>query len=158
MRPAVLAPRAAALVLALALGVWLAPAPATAADRVDVAWRTPGGADEPVAQLAERINRYREQQGLGPLAWSDDLAALAGEHSQGMAGAGRLSHDGFRQRLGRSGSRLCVENVAQGFPSAETLLDGWRRSPGHHRNLVEPQVVRMGLAATARYVTFLACR
>jgi uncharacterized protein YkwD len=108
--------------------------------------------------LAERINEYRRAHGLAPLSWSDELAALAAEHSQDMAARRRLSHEGFRERRQRSASRICVENVAHNFPTAETLLDGWRRSPGHQRNLVEPKVERMGLAATARYVTFFACR
>jgi uncharacterized protein YkwD len=36
-------------------------------------------------------------------------------------------------------------------------LEGWRHSPEHHRNLLEPKVSRMGIAADARYVTFFAC-
>lgn len=108
--------------------------------------------------LAERINTYRAEHGLAPLAWSADLTDLAAAHSREMAASRRLSHDGFRDRRAHTQSTLCVENVAHNFPTAETLLDGWRRSPGHHRNLLEPGVVRMGIATTARYVTFFACR
>ncbi len=108
--------------------------------------------------LAQQINEYRLAHGLAPLSWSDELAGLAAEHSQDMAARRTLSHDGFRDRRRRTASHICVENVAHNFPTAETLLDGWRRSPGHQRNLVEPKVARMGLAATARYVTFFACR
>jgi len=108
--------------------------------------------------LALRINDYRQQQGLDPLVLSDDLMRLAEEHSHDMAERRQLSHEGFRERRRRTQSRICVENVAHNFPTPETLLDGWRRSPAHHRNLVEPKVVRMGLAGTARYVTFFACR
>ena len=42
-------------------------------------------------------------------------------------------------------------------PRPEALLEGWRRSPTHHRNLLDPGVSRMGIAAAARYVTFFAC-
>jgi uncharacterized protein YkwD len=109
-------------------------------------------------RLALRINDYRQQQGLEPLELSDELVRLAAEHSQEMAERRQLSHEGFRERRRRTQSRICVENVAHNFPTPETLLDGWRRSPSHDRNLVEPKVVRMGLAGTARYVTFFACR
>ena len=133
--------------------LWLAAAmPAVAA--VDAAPMADGFA----RHLAQRINDYRLAHGLTPLSWSDELASLAAEHSQDMAARRRLSHDGFRARRRRTDSLICVENVAHNFPTAETLLDGWRRSPGHQRNLVEPKVERMGLAATARYVTFFACR
>ena len=74
-----------------------------------------------------------------------------------MATQRRLSHDGFHSRLGRTTSRLCVENVGWNYPTAEALLDGWRHSPEHLRNLLDPKVRRMGLAARARYVTFFAC-
>lgn len=108
-------------------------------------------------QLVRVINDYRQQHGLAPLALAEELNLLAAEHSRDMATQRQLSHDGFRVRMGRAGSRLCVENVARNFPTAETLLDGWRNSPAHHRNLLEPGVSSMGLAVTGRYVTFFAC-
>jgi uncharacterized protein YkwD len=109
-------------------------------------------------QLGELINRYRADNGLEPLTFADDLATLAGEHSASMAAQRHLSHDGFRDRYRVASSKICVENVAWNYPTPESLLDGWRQSPAHHRNLLEPKVMRMGLAATTRYVTFFACR
>jgi uncharacterized protein YkwD len=110
------------------------------------------------AHLAELINGYRASHGLAPLAYTADLAQLAGEHSLSMAGQQQLSHDGFRTRLQRAGSPVCIENVGWNYPTAEALLDGWRLSPAHHRNLLEPRVSRMGIAVQSRYVTFFACR
>ena len=75
-----------------------------------------------------------------------------------MASQKRLSHDGFQSRLRRAGSPLCVENVAWNYPTAETVLDGWRHSPSHHISLLDPQVLRVGVASSSRYVTFFACR
>jgi uncharacterized protein YkwD len=111
-----------------------------------------------VRHLAQLINEYRERQGLAPLDVAVELIDLAGEHSQDMAQRQQLSHEGFRVRLQRAGSRLCVENVGWNHRTPEALLDGWRRSPAHHRNLLEPQVSRMGIAVATRYVTFFACR
>lgn len=110
------------------------------------------------AHLADLINDYREQQGLAPLAFADDLAGLAAEHSARMAARRQLSHDGFRDRYQRAGSRVCVENVGWNYPTAEALLDGWRQSPGHHRNLLEQKVSRMGIGVSTQYVTLFACR
>lgn len=115
-------------------------------------------ADGYVRHLAALINEYRQRHGLAPLELADELAALAGEHSHAMAAQRRLSHDGFRDRLQRTGSRVCVENVGQGYRTAEALLEGWRQSPAHHVNLLADDVARMGIAASARYVTFFACR
>jgi uncharacterized protein YkwD len=74
-----------------------------------------------------------------------------------MATERRLSHDGFRSRFDRTSARICVENVGWNFPFPEAQLEGWRASPGHHRNLLEPKVARMGLSMAGRYVTFFAC-
>ncbi len=107
--------------------------------------------------LAELINGYRERNGLAPLTISQDLVALAGEHSAEMAAQRLLTHEGFDARYTRARSRVCVENVGWNFQTAEALMDGWRHSPAHHRNLLEAKVSRMGIAVDARYVTFFAC-
>jgi uncharacterized protein YkwD len=108
-------------------------------------------------RLADLINEYRRHNGLGPLAVANELESIATEHSSRMAAERRLSHDGFRNRFDRTSARICVENVGWNFPFPEAQLEGWRASPGHHRNLLEPKVARMGLAVTGPYVTFFAC-
>lgn len=119
---------------------------------------SPSGAERFLIQLAEVINGYRATNGLEPLALTDELAVLASDHSVQMSERRELSHDGFRQRFQSAASKLCVENVAWNFRTAEALLEGWRKSPPHHRNLLDPAISRMGLAISARYVTFFACR
>lgn len=107
--------------------------------------------------LADLINGYRANHGLAPLAIAQDLVSLAAEHSADMAARRLLTHEGFTERFTRAGSRVCVENVGWNYPTAEALLEGWRHSPDHHRNLLDPKVARMGVVAAARYVTFFAC-
>ncbi len=107
--------------------------------------------------MAQLINDYRARNGLAPLVLVTDLSALAAEHSSQMAEQRRLSHDGFRGRFDRTSARVCVENVGVNFPHAEAQLDGWRASPGHHRNLLEPRVAKMGIAQSRSFVTFFAC-
>jgi len=110
-----------------------------------------------VRHLAELINDYRSRNGLGSLELVADLTALAAEHSSQMVEHRRLSHDGFRDRFDRTRARVCVENVGMNFPHAEAQLEGWRASPGHHRNLLDPKVARMGIAMSRTFVTFFAC-
>ena len=107
--------------------------------------------------LARLINEYRSNKGLSPLELVSDLTGLASEHALQMAEERRLSHDGFRDRFDRTRARICVENVGVNFPHAEAQLDGWRASAGHHRNLLEPKVARMGVAISQSFVTFFAC-
>ena len=110
-----------------------------------------------VRHLGNLINDYRAGHGLQPLIPAENLVALADEHSAGMAAQRKLSHDGFRDRAQRTQSAVCVENVGWNYPSPETQLEGWRKSPTHDRNLLHPKVSRMGLAVNTRYVAFFAC-
>ena len=108
--------------------------------------------------LVALINRFRERNGLPALDWAAELVSIASEHSHEMASRRRISHDGFVRRFEKADSALCVENVGQGFPHAEALLDGWRASPAHLRNLLEPGVRRIGVANASAFVTLFACR
>jgi uncharacterized protein YkwD len=137
----------------IALALLVAARPGFAAERVDVAALGRGYAQH----LADLINRYRQQHGLGRLMVADDLASMADQHTSQMADQRRLSHDGFRDRFDRTNAKICVENVGRSYPVAEALLDGWRASPGHDRNLLEPKVARMGIAVSGSYVTYFAC-
>ncbi len=103
------------------------------------------------------VNEYRAQHGLSALEVADSLREIADRHSRAMAARGRISHDGFQARFDRTQGSICVENVGSHFPHPEALLDGWRGSPAHHRNLLEPRITRVGVAASASYVTFFAC-
>ena len=104
------------------------------------------------------MNQYREQLGPRPLGVESELSALAREHSVAMAKTGRLSHDGFPLRVRRSGYRMCVENVGWNYGTSDAQLGGWRRSPGHDRNLLDERVTRMGIGVASDYVTFIACQ
>jgi uncharacterized protein YkwD len=137
--------------IALALLVWVRPG--AAAETTRLAAAGPGYAQ----RLADLINQYRLQHGLGPLALAAELSTIAAEHAAHMAEQRHLSHDGFRDRFDRSHAKICVENVGWNFPFPEAQLDGWRASPGHHRNLLEPKVTQMGVAVARSYVTFFAC-
>lgn len=107
--------------------------------------------------LAEAINAYRLVNGLGPLVVAADLSAVAERHSGRMAALHRLSHEGFGARFLHADGRQCVENVATDFRDADALLAGWRDSPPHRRNLLDPALSRMGIGVRTGYVTFFAC-
>jgi uncharacterized protein YkwD len=141
--------RRVAVASAISLGLLLA-SNASAATPSD-------GNTEHTAELAQLINRYREQHRLAPLAPSPQIARLAQLHSARMAKDQRMSHEGFEQRLMQSGFHHCVENVGWNYPTAAAELSGWQRSSEHDRNLLDSQVTHMGIGVQASYVTFIAC-
>jgi len=46
--------------------------------------------------------------------------------------------------VGYSYGRL-AENVALGYPNAETVVEGWMNSSGHRRNILDAGVVETGI-------------
>jgi uncharacterized protein YkwD len=108
-------------------------------------------------RMVALVNEYRAARGLAALELSDDLTALALEHSRDMAHQRRLSHDRFQGRFVRAGSRSCVENVGWNYPDSHTQFQGWQDSPGHDRNLLNPRVRKVGVAVVERFATLIAC-
>jgi len=129
---------------------------------------------ETAAALSERfapaLNGERARQGLAPLSLSPALAGTAAHHACDMARRGAFSHKGrlgssVRTRARRHGYRACLiaENIAMGYPDAQTTLKGWMTSRGHRRNILLRDVTEFGLGMApagegTRWVLVLARR
>ena len=62
------------------------------------------------------------------------------------------------ERFAKAHSPRCVENVGWNQRTPEAEFAGWRDSPTHARNLLDPGIRRMGIGIQDRYVAFFACR
>ena len=106
------------------------------------------------AEAARRaINNYRKQHGLKPLKIHPLLTKAAKMHSRDLAKWDRISHfgsDGSNpwDRVKRSGykARLAAENVGTGQASLDEVMAGWKKSPGHNKNLLLRDAEHMGIA------------
>lgn len=103
------------------------------------------------------INRYRAAHGVAPLALSADLKVVAQDMADHIAGRDRLkspqhSAGGLFARLKARGVRhdAAAENLGYGYATLEKAFAGWRGSPGHDRNLLNPNVTEMAVARTNR--------
>ena len=120
----------------------------------------PADPREVAALVVDESNAFRQHEGLAKLTRNAKLAATAQEFADYMAAHDKLGHeaDGRTppQRVKAHGYDYCMvsENIAyqfrtRGFRSDELshgLLDGWKRSPGHRKNLLDPDVVETGVA------------
>ena len=104
-------------------------------------------------QLFESINRERTAQGLSPLQWDNNLFKAARKHALLMLNLNMLEHQlpnepKLEDRLAEAGARFAAiaENIAIG-PSAETIHNGWMKSPGHRKNMLDPRLTSIGIAA-----------
>lgn len=90
----------------------------------------------------EYTNEFRVKQGLRKVSWNQQLADYAYVHSYDMATHRLLfGHYGFENRIGDMASLVhsFAENLYKDNGRgnrARAAVDGWIKSPGHHRNLV----------------------
>ncbi|MEU9169467.1 CAP domain-containing protein [Streptomyces sp. NPDC048420] len=116
----------------------------------------------PTDQVLTLVNAERAKAGCSPLTENSKLTKAAQDHSQDMADHQNMSHTGsdgssMGDRLARVGYafRTAGENVAYGYSSPESVMDGWMNSPGHKANILNCafKEIGIGLAQPGYYWT-----
>ncbi len=104
-------------------------------------------------QLFESLNRERTAQGLSPLQWDSNLFKAARKHALLMLDLNLLEHQlpnepNLEARLAEAGARFAAiaENIAIG-QNPETIHNGWMNSRGHRKNILDPRLTSVGIAA-----------
>lgn len=98
------------------------------------------------------ISGYRANNGLNPVTIDPELMKLAGEQAHAMASRDKLDHSvwrPFQERIQQSSfdASVAVENIGAGYQTLAEAFSGWRNSPPHRANMLNPNVTRMGIAA-----------
>ncbi|KAJ9050302.1 hypothetical protein DSO57_1015693 [Entomophthora muscae] len=113
-----------------------------------------------IDEMLRQVNQVREKVGAGPLRLSKSLMQAALRHSQDQAKSRRMSHTGsngsdhsFRCRLAGYKGRGTAENVAYRQQSVTAVMKSWIKSPGHYKNIVNPQYKDFGAAMVSFYWT-----
>lgn len=90
------------------------------------------------AEVHRLINLHRTGMGLTALEWNETIAIECRQHSQEMANAHTINHDGFNERINKIGETIswnwAGENVAYNY-SAQGAVNAWLNSPGHKSNI-----------------------
>ncbi len=103
--------------------------------------------------IRECANRNRRARGIAPLAAAAPLNRAARFHAANMARRGFFDHTdpqgrGPAERVGifdRGGRFSFVgENISAGYDSAGAACRGWMGSPGHRRNILDPDYTHIG--------------
>ena len=111
--------------------------------------------DSEELEFLDLINDYRDQNGLGTLVLSDALNQAATWKSTDMATNDYFAHDdelinrSFVDRLrdcGYTANTWLAENIAAGNDTAAQVFLQWRESPGHNANMLNPDLVAIGIA------------
>ncbi|WP_050183323.1 S-layer homology domain-containing protein [Domibacillus robiginosus] len=111
-------------------------------------------------EIGQLVNEERANQGLAPVTLANDVSFVARTKSKDMHDRGYFDHTSptygspfdmltdFGLRYSTAG-----ENIASGYVDAEAVMEGWMNSPGHRRNILNPQFKEIGVGVYNRYYT-----
>ncbi|MBX9579640.1 MAG: CAP domain-containing protein [Gemmataceae bacterium] len=124
-----------------------------------------------LAKVAEKIidqtNEFRKKEGREPVKANAKLADTAKSFTAFMAEKDLYGHTadgtGPADRAKKHGYDYCLvlENIAYAFdsrgfdadPLAEKFFTGWKESPGHRRNMLDPDVTETAVAVARSEAT-----
>jgi uncharacterized protein YkwD len=99
------------------------------------------------------VNEHRESIGLPKLTRMDIISGVADGHTDYMVKTGKISHDNFDERaqklMDNAGAKSVGENVAYGYTTAESVVNGWLNSPEHKAILENPNFTHFGISTEA---------
>ncbi|MCP4357833.1 MAG: CAP domain-containing protein [Chloroflexi bacterium] len=105
--------------------------------------------------VLDLVNQERATAGCAPLTANDQLVTAARDHSDDMAVNDFFSHTGSDNsspgdRIDRQGYRWSRwgENIAAGYSSPASVMNGWMNSPGHRANILNCSYTEIGIGYT----------
>jgi uncharacterized protein YkwD len=112
-----------------------------------------------VQRIVQETNRFRQEMGREPVAPNRALMQTAADFASFMAKTNKYGHtaDGNQpnDRAAKHGYEYCViaENIAYAFNSrgftteelASNFVEGWKHSPPHRKNMLDPDVIETGV-------------
>ena len=135
------------VVLLSALSITLLPQSAVASTYTGTA-----GIETMEAQVLNLINNHRKQNGLPVLKAHSKLNVAAHNHSLDMAKRGYFSHTNLsgkspfdRMRAAGYSCGTMGENIAAGQRTAQQVFDGWKKSAGHNKNMLNRNYKSIGI-------------
>ena len=114
--------------------------------------------------MLEEVNKARsqkckcgseKQKAAPPLVWNQKLERAAQKHADDMARKKFFNHTGsdkstVSSRVDKQGFvwMLVGENIAEGYKNEVDVVAGWMTSPGHCKNIMNPDFTHMGVAVS----------
>jgi uncharacterized protein YkwD len=136
-------------------------------DKVQIIQAPPDAPKPPAPDLGavtqkviDATNRFRRDEKRAAVAANANLTEAAKYFADYMARTARYGHtaDGARptERAAKHGYESCLvaENIAYAYNSkpftaddlAKQFVEGWKNSPGHRKNMLDPDVTETGVA------------
>jgi uncharacterized protein YkwD len=105
-------------------------------------------------RTAALVSSYRAEHGLGRVSVDSRLMQAAMRQARAMGERDRIGHrvaGALPGRLAAAGYfwGATTENLGAGYRNLDAAMQGWRGSPDHRKNLLNPHVTELGIAAFA---------
>lgn len=121
-------------------------------DKNDEIQNTSNNASSIQSEVLRLVNIERSKVGLSSLKLSNELSSVATKKSQDMADNNYFSHTSptygspfdMMKQFGIKYTNA-GENIAQGYSSAEAVMNGWMNSPGHKANILSSDFGTLGV-------------
>ena len=101
-------------------------------------------------EILKLVNQHRQTIGKSKLTRSKTADELALNHTNYMISKNKISHDNFSDRWSMLQQEVNAtgagENVASGYPTAQSVVSAWLNSSGHKAN-IEGNFTHIGIAA-----------
>lgn len=101
--------------------------------------------------MLDQINGWRAAAGAPPLAYCRTLENAAQAHADDMVRRNYYGHyspegstPGDRSAAAGYDATSWAENIARGYQTPEDALNGWRTSPPHNTNMMNPNLTHVG--------------
>jgi len=108
-----------------------------------------------INRILENVNAYRAEVGVAPLVLDYNLSVAASVRALELGywqyHSGHLRPDGSQCFTVLSDLnykfQTAGENIAKGFGgSADLVSEGWKNSPGHYANMIDPSFTKIGIS------------
>lgn len=103
-------------------------------------------------QVTDLVNKERTKRGLSPLTYDWELSRVARYKSQDMKDNNYFSHTsptyGTPFQMMKSFGityKTAGENIARGYNTPESVVNGWMNSSGHRANILNSTYTRIGV-------------
>lgn len=104
-------------------------------------------------QVLNLVNLERKKSGLKPIILSNDLNKIAFFKAEDMAKNSYFSHTSPKYgstlnllKKNKINYSHAGENIACGQKNPIQVMESWMKSPGHRKNILNPNYTEMGIA------------
>lgn len=101
-------------------------------------------------EILDLVNEYRSNNNLSFLKTLNIISNVANGHTIYMVTTGEVSHANFGERASKlmktTGAKKVSENVAYGYSTAQSVLNGWLNSTEHKKIIETVDFTHFGIS------------